>query len=1262
MRVLKDKTQSFLAGVCGLQGKLFFSAAALLFFDLERPDVLLPEKDLWRVVKARVPKPVPFDVAKPKPQAEVLVHGNCHPRQGAQLDAARVRLQLGDVDKTLFVFGPRHWERTTSGWTIRHDAVPEAPLPVTWRYAFGGPGFPDNPEGLGHTPLKDERGGVFHPLPRIEDPGNLIGAPTDAPRPVGFAPVEQTRPVRLARAGTYDDAWYREHWPYLPQDFDLRFFNTAPEDQQLHERYWRGDEILRIEGMHPRRAVLSSRLPGLKVRCFATLLDDPGADRKDLSKARFQELHTNLDTVWLFPEDMRGALCFRGQCEIRDDEYRDVLNVLLVTEALDDEEAGKRPLDYYRELRDTWVERMLKLDRTQMREGRQAVADTMEHLKNLPAELQERLDMALGSTPSLPHTPEELIIAGHGRLDAAASMLGRMEALAIDLRRKHGHLVRIDTDHFTTARQHIENQRKNLDEAGQKLAETMREVDKRTKEASAKALERKASLKAKGIDVPFDPETLLLPPLEKRWPKSALRQLTVWRGHLLNNEPLMKRLKAWGITGRTIDNACLGYNPAPLALERKPWGLEPPEGGATWFTVPSGLVMPQFDAADPVALRIRLIEPVESDVSPDHFYPPLGGGDYSVPGSRPLEKASLMLGVGARQERIEGRPVICAGDPLEVLFLSQSAGDWCTVLLCALPDDPLDQRAQAALQAAPAVLVAVSGLKPASAELQWKAWRTARPDAIRLDFPWRGVFEAVRLGRDVRGTVRRALPPTVAEHLPRDEAPLKPGDVAPGMALPKVDVKAVCQQAATRVREQAEAVIGPLRAEAMAQKEQAVARVTEKLRALGLDPERYLRQPPQGDMLDFGAMKQEIVAGMAKARATLKGRDHLTPEREAALADVEKKSLAMLDHAAAKVTPDGAIRPPVWVEELRAKHGLDPESGQGPTRERVAAMLEAGVRDFRGMLLSGLDLSGLDFSGADLRGALCMETNFAGSRFTKASLAKAVCRRADFTGAVLRQCDLERCMLQQANLVRADLNGARCVKTLFATADCSDADLSGADLTRSVFLGVILTNAGLRNVTARRTMFKDALLGGVDFAKSDLQQCLFLSCDLGGLDFSGLLLHRATFLGCKGENVLFQGAKMENARFLKGCALPGARFTGAVLRNASAVDCSFTGAQFIQARMDKTLLQDCDLGGCSLCHTRARQARFMRCNLERADMRGLDLLQGSLRKSRLVKADLTRSNLFGVDFFKAVLGGTILDHADTKRSLLERREDLLPKA
>ena len=70
----------------------------------------------------------------------------------------------------------------------------------------------------------------------------------------------------------------------------------------------------------------------------------------------------------------------------------------------------------------------------------------------------------------------------------------------------------------------------------------------------------------------------------------------------------------------------------------------------------------------------------------------------------------------------------------------------------------------------------------------------------------------------------------------------------------------------------------------------------------------------------------------------------------------------------------------------------------------------------------------------------------------------------------------------------------------------------------------------------------------------------------------------------------------------------------------------------------------------------------MRCNLERADMRGLDLLQGSLRKSRLVKADLTRSNLFGVDFFKAVLGGTILDHADTKRSLLERREDLLPKA
>jgi len=38
---------------------------------------------------------------------------------------------------------------------------------------------------------------------------------------------------RLARAGTYDDAWARDRWPHLPDDFDFAYWNAAPDDQQI---------------------------------------------------------------------------------------------------------------------------------------------------------------------------------------------------------------------------------------------------------------------------------------------------------------------------------------------------------------------------------------------------------------------------------------------------------------------------------------------------------------------------------------------------------------------------------------------------------------------------------------------------------------------------------------------------------------------------------------------------------------------------------------------------------------------------------------------------------------------------------------------------------------------------------------------------------------------------------------------------------------------------------------------------------------------
>ena len=50
--------------------------------------------------------------------------------------------------------------------------------------------------------------------------------------PAGFGPVARHWQPRVAFAGTYGEAWKRDRDPLPPADFDRRFYQCAPEDQQ----------------------------------------------------------------------------------------------------------------------------------------------------------------------------------------------------------------------------------------------------------------------------------------------------------------------------------------------------------------------------------------------------------------------------------------------------------------------------------------------------------------------------------------------------------------------------------------------------------------------------------------------------------------------------------------------------------------------------------------------------------------------------------------------------------------------------------------------------------------------------------------------------------------------------------------------------------------------------------------------------------------------------------------------------------------------
>jgi hypothetical protein len=117
-------------------------------------------------------------------------------------------------------------------------------MPVSYDLAFGGADrySDDEREHDAYTPNPVGRGWHKHlkgawidgtPLPNIEAPGDLVSFPTDQCKPMAFGPLGRGWPQRLRFAGTYDKRWLDDVFPFLPEDFDERYYQSSPEDQQI---------------------------------------------------------------------------------------------------------------------------------------------------------------------------------------------------------------------------------------------------------------------------------------------------------------------------------------------------------------------------------------------------------------------------------------------------------------------------------------------------------------------------------------------------------------------------------------------------------------------------------------------------------------------------------------------------------------------------------------------------------------------------------------------------------------------------------------------------------------------------------------------------------------------------------------------------------------------------------------------------------------------------------------------------------------------
>jgi hypothetical protein len=239
------------------------------------------------------------DLAHTKQATDIFLHGHAYAPPGRSAPQIDVTMKVARISKTLRVVGDRFWKSGALGVELTAPE-PFERMPIIYERAFGGadqmsndPQKHDwerrNPVGVGFAVKSDHL--IGQRAHNVEYPDSSLSSWDHRPQPAGFGPIAGNWSPRLGLAGTYDEQWRQERLPLLPLDFNERYFQCAPEDQQA-QGYLRGGEPVELYNLTPER-VLRFNLPRV-VLSFRTNFGEETVDHRAV-----------LDTVILEPDAPR---------------------------------------------------------------------------------------------------------------------------------------------------------------------------------------------------------------------------------------------------------------------------------------------------------------------------------------------------------------------------------------------------------------------------------------------------------------------------------------------------------------------------------------------------------------------------------------------------------------------------------------------------------------------------------------------------------------------------------------------------------------------------------------------------------------------------------------------------------------------------------------------------------------------------------------------------------------------------------------------
>jgi hypothetical protein len=249
------------------------------------------------------------------------------------VDRVEVSLIVGSMSKRFDVVGNRLWRDGVFG-VAATGPEPFLVMPISYDKAYGGvdnlnpdparhEAYPLNPIGAGFYPRSDSELFDGKPLPNTEEPGRPVDSPKGSWRPMGFGPIGRGWQPRLQYAGTYDQNWVDEVFPFLPADFDERHYQCAPPDQQID--YLRGGEEVTLVNLTPEgRTVFRLPTVEMPVTFYLANYDE-------------QEVNAEADTLILEPDLNRFSIVWRAALPLR----RNMFEVAQVV-------VGRMPRGWYR--------------------------------------------------------------------------------------------------------------------------------------------------------------------------------------------------------------------------------------------------------------------------------------------------------------------------------------------------------------------------------------------------------------------------------------------------------------------------------------------------------------------------------------------------------------------------------------------------------------------------------------------------------------------------------------------------------------------------------------------------------------------------------------------------------------------------------------------------------------------------------------------------------------------------------------------------